>query len=236
MSQWVPFTHPDDFDPEILVGMYDRWLRPLPYGPTQAERMLYHTDMMELAHERRFALSQIKKDISNFEADHCWRLQDALDKLSHYYIQHRCNRHESRRVQDHPSLIGLALSEQIAVDYDPALTFDAEREERRDLGDAEAEPLLRSMDLDLLPQPTGDLGPLVRLGDSISVDENEDAEMPEAWILAARQINRVRTRSPNHPRQLGHVKVRKAYTTSKEQHCKSRKQGIGSATSTIPNA
>lgn len=79
MSDWRPLMGEDEKDFEILVGLYDKWLRQIRYGPTPGECVLHHTPMMDLAHERRFAVGEAQLDISNFEHEHCSRISYAID-------------------------------------------------------------------------------------------------------------------------------------------------------------
>ncbi|KAJ9653110.1 hypothetical protein H2198_007685 [Neophaeococcomyces mojaviensis] len=85
MAQWYHFYHNED-DAEIKVGVYDRWLRQVGYGPTQAERYLVHTEMMDLAHERRFVVAECGLDMSDFEQQHSQRVGKAISHLEKHFI------------------------------------------------------------------------------------------------------------------------------------------------------
>lgn len=98
----------EDYEAEIQVGLYDQWLRQLDFGPTQADRVLVHTDMMEHAHERRFAVSQASIGLSRFEADHSRRIKQAIDHLQTRFAAHAsCEPDDSEECRDEV-LIGLA--------------------------------------------------------------------------------------------------------------------------------
>lgn len=110
MALWYSVYHNEDYEAEIQVGPYDQWIRQLDFGPTQAERVLFHTAMMEHADERRFAVCQAGIDMSSFEADHSHRIKQALD-----HVQIRINTCTSQEVCDagghqDEALIGLMQS------------------------------------------------------------------------------------------------------------------------------
>lgn len=97
----------EDYEAEIQVGLYDQWLRQLDFGPTQADRVLVHTDMMEHAHERRFAVSQASTDLSRFEADHSRRIKQAIDHLQSRFIAHASHEPDDSEDCNDEVLIGL---------------------------------------------------------------------------------------------------------------------------------
>lgn len=210
MAQWYTFTHADTFSPELLVGMYDRWLKVLPYGPTQAERMLVHTPMLDLAHERRFVFSQMGSRLDSFEADHCRRLQYALDSLNRFYDQHGGDGHESRTTQDHVSLADLTSRHRDAGEYESSLALDIKQHNEVATAEPEADVVLSSEQVDAAPIVEHST-PRNRLDDSISVDEDEETDVIETWIRNARQKCRAHSaQGSERPRQLAHLKVRKS--------------------------
>lgn len=85
MAQWYHFYHEEE-DAEIKVGLYDQWLCRLDFGPTQAERFLVHTEMMEMAHERRFVVAQGCADMSGFEMEHSLRITTTIEHLERIFI------------------------------------------------------------------------------------------------------------------------------------------------------
>lgn len=117
-SQQTNNDDSEDYEAEIQVGLYDQWLRQLDFGPTQADRVLVHTNMMESAHERRFAACQASIDFSHFEADHSRRIKQAVD-----HLQTRINDHTTRELDDSEEhddegLIGLSQSPSKSTETD----------------------------------------------------------------------------------------------------------------------
>lgn len=88
MAHWYNIYHSENYEAEIQVGPYDLWLQQLEFGPTQADRVLIHTDMMEQAHERRFAVCQSSTDMSRFESDHSHRISRVIDHLHAHFTGH----------------------------------------------------------------------------------------------------------------------------------------------------
>lgn len=107
MAHWYNVYHNDDFEAEIQVGLYDQWLRQLGTGPTQADRVLIHTDMMDLAHERRFAVCEAGIDMSGFEANHSHRVKQAIDHLQSHFTAHASTEPDDSDDYLDAALIGL---------------------------------------------------------------------------------------------------------------------------------
>ena len=108
MAQWHHFYEHDKFEPEIQVGLYDRWLSQLRCGPTQAERVFVHTPMMEVAHERRFVVSETQQHMSHFETEHSQRVELTVSHLEAYFANNPFNELEDSSPHEHKALIGLA--------------------------------------------------------------------------------------------------------------------------------
>lgn len=108
MAQWYYFYEHDEFESEIQVGLYDRWLSQLGCGPTQAERLFVHTPMMEVAHERRFVVSETKQHMSHFEIEHSERMERTISHLVAYFANNPSNELEDSGLHEHKALIGLA--------------------------------------------------------------------------------------------------------------------------------
>jgi len=108
MAQWTNFYENDDFQPEIVVGMWDRWLSELGYGPTQAERVLVHTPMMEVAHERRFVFSETEQNMSDFEVEHPRRIEETIAHLQSHFTKHPADEQDDSILHQSSALIGLA--------------------------------------------------------------------------------------------------------------------------------
>lgn len=109
MAQWSNFYEEGEFEPELVVGMHDRWLSQLASGPTQAERVLFHTPMMEVAHERRFVVNEIKQNMSDFEVEHTRRMGLTIAHLESHFAKHRAAEPEDSILHQSKVLIGLAL-------------------------------------------------------------------------------------------------------------------------------
>jgi len=107
MAQWSSFYPRDDFQPEIVVGMYDRWLSQLGSGPTQAERALVHTPMMDLAHERRFAISEMEQSMTDFELEHRRCIGQYIDHLQMHFSNHPADKSEDSVLRQPRALIEL---------------------------------------------------------------------------------------------------------------------------------
>lgn len=120
----------EDYQAEIQVGPYAQWLRQLDSGPTQAERVLVHTEMMEHADERRFAVCQAGFDMSRFELDHSRRIELAIDHLQSYFFANPSYEADSAEDHDHKALIGLAQTrpEQKYVDCSQFASHSTTRE------------------------------------------------------------------------------------------------------------
>ena len=71
---WQTFYAARETPGNYVYGMYDLYLSQLETGPTQAERVLYHTPMMDSAHERRFVISETESSMPDFEQDHSRRI------------------------------------------------------------------------------------------------------------------------------------------------------------------
>lgn len=107
MVQWTTFYENGACSAEILVGIHDRWISQLPYGPTQAERVLHHTAMMDLAHERRFVVCESRHPLPDFETEHLQRLEYYLNRLQTHFDDNRVHRPDDSTVGDDHALIGL---------------------------------------------------------------------------------------------------------------------------------
>ena len=108
MAQWYHFYEHEKCEPEIQVGLYDRWLSQLGCGTTQAERPLVHTQVMEVAHERRFAVSETKQRMSHFEIEHAQRGEITIAHLEARFANKPSNELEDSKPYEHKALIGLA--------------------------------------------------------------------------------------------------------------------------------
>jgi len=108
MTHWRTFDEKDEFEPDIVVGMYDRWLSQLGHGPTQAERVLVHTPMMEVAHERRFVAAETKCSLSDFKFEHTLRIEQTIDLLQSHFAKYRAIDADCATAHQPTALIGLA--------------------------------------------------------------------------------------------------------------------------------
>lgn len=111
MSVWAHLVdRKDESYLEFLTGPFEHFVRFLPEGPTQAERALVHTPMLDLDHERRFVATQIEMDMSHFEADHCQRLQTHLHMMDSYFSNQFYISRLKQRVFDQNWLSDFAMS------------------------------------------------------------------------------------------------------------------------------
>lgn len=90
MSDWSLFIEPNyEHCYELLVGPHEIWIRRIPRGLTQLDRAMIHTPMMDLAHERRVVIAQDQLDLSDYESNHCERIQQALSLLENNILMYR---------------------------------------------------------------------------------------------------------------------------------------------------
>ena len=108
MAQWYHFYEHDKVEPEIQVGLCHRWLSQHGCGPTQAERVFVHTQMMEVAHERRFVVSETKQCMSHFATEHSQRVEMTIAHLEAHFANNPSNELEDCSPHEHEALIGLA--------------------------------------------------------------------------------------------------------------------------------
>ncbi|KAK5069104.1 hypothetical protein LTR51_008816, partial [Lithohypha guttulata] len=88
MAQWSVFFEQENVALVFVVGLTEQRLSRLSRGPTQAERVLIHTGMLTLAHERRLVVSQTGRDISRFEDQHITDVRRTLGWLQGFFDQH----------------------------------------------------------------------------------------------------------------------------------------------------
>lgn len=213
MAQWYQFVNPDDFEPEIRVGLYDRWLSLLGFGPTQAERVLVHTPMMDLAHERRFAMTESGQDMSDFESKHSRHIAFALDQLHPYLPPKDTPGINIAQSDNDDALIGLAPIPSMSVFRD---SFPLPGKHTGVLAQGIPQALCmmekslagETFDQDVqhpeicTPPPE----------ESIIVDESPGAEeaLQEEVLEALRQVNK-KSRRPSfqRPRKFGLIRARR---------------------------
>lgn len=211
MAQWYNFVEPDDFQPELRVGLYDRWLMQTGFGPTQAERMLVHTPMMDLAHERRFVVSETGQDNSDFETTHSQHIDFALDRLHQFFKTHEDHDVDNRTAHDDAALIGLAPfpAESTFMETFPlpnkhqVLGALCLKQELCAL--ASCSSRLKSDDQTLPADPR------TRSADNlITVDDTPSDDALEEWLQAVQKAsNMPRRHSFKRPRKFGLIRARK---------------------------
>lgn len=205
MAHWTNFCEMEKLPPELLVGIYDQWLSQLPSGPTQAERVLIHTDVMETAHERRFALSQCSWSMLDFQIDHCRRIEHYVDYLQ---AQVYANSGQEIGYQDcshDPFLIGLASTAHKNISPEP-LSYPQHIEDL-DLDDVHEifYPSLKQSSVE--PSIVSETAE-----DAISVDEGDISGEPvnEIWTNVIQEVGKLSRPSDNKPRQIRTVRFRQA--------------------------
>lgn len=213
MAQWYQFVDPDDFQPEIRVGLYDRWLSLLGFGPTQAERVLVHTPMMDLAHERRFAVSESGQDMSGFESKHSRHIAFTLDQLHPYLPKDDMSRISITVSDNDSALIGLTPIPSMSTFRDsfPLLgkhmgSLDEGLEQALCLMEKSSAGKMvdqSAQQLEICTPPSED---------SITVDEFPGAPdtLQEEVLEALRQVNK-KSRRPSfqRPRKIGLIRARR---------------------------
>jgi len=210
MAQWYQFYHHDD-DAEIKVGLYDRWLCRIEYGPTQAERALVHTEMMNLAHERRLVVAERDLDMSGFEREHSHRIGSAIDLLETHFndrsldsfyepadvdIELDCVSHEPEKVRH--------VRNELLLGFDTLSVPDSHNKRY------EYTPSLPQTLQRLSVLSTSKQRPMEVTGDVTEVDETSPGVFPSDAVRAALAIvSRKRRRdSGSHPRQLKEPRLR----------------------------
>ncbi|KAK6369234.1 hypothetical protein LTR64_007397 [Lithohypha guttulata] len=217
MAQWYTFVGSNEYDPEILVGMYDQWLSRLDFGPTQAERVLVHTPMMDLAHERRFVISETGQDFSNFEAEHCHCVQSTIERLQNFYSGYSSyNKDDTEFVADR-DLVGLAPQRQEEC-YTTPLAPQVSLKVNVDLAEQESHPSMSWPAT--LQDSTRQTSTAAREPDFIAADETDiDDDMVEQWLEAARRAGRhSRRTSHKQPRQFVPTKLRRSLRPVSKLH------------------
>lgn len=208
---------PDDYRPEILVGPYYQWLYCVPYGPTQADRVLEYnyTPMLETADERRFVFAQLGRDIDGFEGKHTGHIQCALDILDTTYRQHGPTDQHTRRPRKHGDLADLTVSFEKCV-YPITLSELAGSKTSPDRACELEQPSISC-------SPSGSTAaadsPCVFGETDIipAADEDETCEDDvDQWAESVRTVlKKSRQRSTHHVRQFGTLRMRKAWTTKR---------------------
>ncbi|KAK5080085.1 hypothetical protein LTR05_008796 [Lithohypha guttulata] len=110
MAQWSVFFEQENVALVFVVGLTEQRLSCLSRGPTQAERVLIHTGMLTLAHERRLVVSQTGRDISRFEDQHITDVRRTLGWLQGFFDQHATTEAAIHANPIDEALIGLASS------------------------------------------------------------------------------------------------------------------------------
>lgn len=107
MVPWYNFVQPDGVEPEMWIGPYEHYVEGRGFGPTSIERAMTHTLMLQLDHERRFAVSQLGLDCSNFETEHCENVARAIDCAIDCFELHQTGTKTGRTIEHDDDLIGL---------------------------------------------------------------------------------------------------------------------------------
>jgi len=207
MAQWNSFLPQDGYQPEIVVGMYDRWLSQLEFGPTQAERALVHTPMMDLAHERRFVVSEMEQSMSDFETNHRRQIGQTIEHLQSHFSNHPADELEDSVAYRPRALIGLApLSAELK-------SLDSFRPTNLP-SDAVVPPLeqvLQSLSPTSVPQAQP-IYTEMHLEPSLTADESETTSdrSVEARIEEIKSFSKqYRQLTPKRPRQQKALRFRK---------------------------
>ena len=206
MAQWYHFYEHDKFMPQIHVGLYDRWLSQLGCGPTQAERAFVHTSMMEVAHERRFVVSETKQRMSHFEIEHSQQVEATISHLEAHFANNPSNELEDSSPHEHKALIGLApmpLESRFIETFPSANRL-------LDTTMLTIEHVLESLSHIPVSKPsTADS----QLGTSLTADDSENSggALYEQGMETIREISQqTRRRLYKRPRQRRDVRIRKS--------------------------
>ncbi|KAJ9651388.1 hypothetical protein H2198_009332 [Neophaeococcomyces mojaviensis] len=205
MAHWYNFYGHDDFEPEIKVGLYDRWLSLLRSGPTQAERVLVHTPMMDLAHERRFVVSETKQSMSHFEVEHSQRVEMTINHLEACFANNSSDQLGDSVLREPKAPTGLAP-------MPPGSTFREIFPCVDRFLDTTMPPIEQVLEL-LSRIPVSEPSPAdLQNETSLAVDDRENASdtLYEQWAETLREINKQSHGRPcKRPRQMRVVRVRK---------------------------
>jgi len=87
MIPWVNFRQSEQHpDWRIDLNSYNLH-HYVPHGPSQLKRGL-DSSMLELAHERQFAISQLGTESAGYEVEHGIRVEGAIKTLSHHFMMY----------------------------------------------------------------------------------------------------------------------------------------------------
>lgn len=207
MIQWYTFLQPDNFDPEIRVGLYDQWLLQVGFGPTQAERVLVHTDMMSLAHERRFVVGQLEQSMADFAVHHSEYMARTIEILEGHLASSAKNTVASLSDRGEEDLIGLstlsATINSMSNLFQPTLDIRLS-DLTNTIGNS---AMVEAPTEQMVNDKTA-----THIYDTISVDEEADLDVDQLkeWREDIRQASKAsRSTSFRTPRQLAPKRIRR---------------------------
>lgn len=208
MLPWYNFVQSEDAEPEVCIGPFECYIEERGYGPSALDRAMTHTLMLQLDHERRFAVSQLGIDCSTFATDHCANVTRAIDCALERFDSCHSQPEAVRCTADSFDLIGLRLV-STPVDYLPSLPDI--RQDYVDTFVVKSSVADRSEMLSLGTKTTSD--PVVREKSPIIVvddDVDEDAQSQEEIMKTLQQWCREKRKlSETHPRNYSLKRARR---------------------------
>lgn len=195
--------------PELLVGLYTQWVSILDFGPTQAERVLLHTDVMATAHERRFAICESGQSLTYSATEHCARMASFMDTLERQFKSDDSPSAPLKiEVEEDDYLLGMSSVPDTALATPVECLLDQLEVSVEDT----IQPAKEVPNRSCLPCDCGRL--LIQIDSSATSSDSMDRTDQEIEERL-RSIKRKRTRSRSHspsegrPRQLKAVRLRR---------------------------
>lgn len=225
MVPWYNFVQPEDAEPEMWIGPYECYVEELGDGPSALDRAMTHTLMLQLDHERRFAVSQLGLDCSAFETDHCANVSRA--------INYAVNRLDSRHAQPETIMDKLDGSDLIGLKFVPtSVSYVPSIRDLRMGHTSTSTAVAFNADLSKrsLPSIHTSSKHVVLGGSPIMVDElDEDGQTQEEFVKSVQQWYREKRKfSDSHPRKYSTKRSRKpVLRASSEEHAKVLKKKYG---------
>ncbi|KAK5064443.1 hypothetical protein LTR84_000276 [Exophiala bonariae] len=214
MIPWTTFGS-TEYDPDWRIELNEYNLfHYVERGPTQLTRGL-DSNMLEQAHERQFAISQLGLVSAGFEIEHTARIEHAIHTLLDYYTGHQDNETRLQPTSPHWEHLADFSSSRVSTSFEPLPPFDSEQSTTT-LTATRAPPPTLTVEtsprsplalIDLMnPEPVVDVKPLKRkyAGDHsppvVDVDSADEVFDIENEKLLPRSLDYIRASRSSIPR------------------------------------
>lgn len=175
-------------------------------GPSQAERVLDQSPMLEQAHERRFVVGELSLDIAGFEAEHSQRIRETLDRLQSHFDLHRIS-------SECTSLVPADISLTDLVSGREPISFPSDFEIETNRVPMPTEPSLVKTEQCVPPF-------------NILPDEDVEHLFPSADLIRAGHHARQQLAGSVGPRQRKPIRIRRGPICCTERHVTSRNRKV----------